>query len=76
MEEQKQCFGFDFNSSFLKVIEKFDNHTQLKLYQAISNYALRGIILENMSAYEKSIFELLKPQIDASCKYYSSEQEN
>ena len=62
--------SFVFYASFLEGIEELPNESQLKVYQAVMNFAIRGIEPNNLLGIEKSIFALIKPQILANNKKY------
>ena len=62
--------SFVFYVSFLEGIEGLSDESQLKVYKAVTNFALRGIEPTNLEGIEKSIFALIKPQILANNKKY------
>ena len=62
--------SFVFYVSFLEGIEGLTDEGQLKVYKAVTNFALRGIEPTNLEGIEKSIFALIKPQILANNKKY------
>ena len=62
--------SFVFYASFLEGIEGLSNESQLKVYQAVTNFAIRGIEPTNLVGIEKNIFALIKPQILANNKKY------
>ena len=62
--------SFVFYVSFLEGIEGLTDEGQLKVYKAVTNFALRGIEPTNLVGIEKSIFALIKPQILANNKKY------
>ncbi len=64
--------SFVFYASFLEGIEGLSNESQLKVYQAVMNFAIRGIEPTNLIGIEKSIFALIKPQILANNKKYKN----
>ena len=61
--------SFIFYRSFYESIEELPEENQLKVYKAISNYALNQeeIKLDKIS---KAIFSLIKPQLDANYQRY------
>lgn len=62
--------SFIFYASFLEAIEELDDKKQLKLYKAITNFALKNSEPANLQGIEKAIFALIKPQITANNKRY------
>lgn len=64
--------SFVFYVSFLEGIEGLTDEGQLKVYKAVTNFALRGIEPTNLEGIEKSIFALIKPQILANNKKYKN----
>ena len=64
--------SFVFYASFLEGIEGLSNESQLKVYQAVTNFAIRGIEPTNLIGIEKNIFALIKPQILANNKKYKN----
>ena len=61
--------SFIFYSSFVEAIDELPEDIQLKVYQAISHYAIYGEEC-NLSGIAKAVFALIKPQIDANNKRY------
>lgn len=57
--------SFIFYSSFLEALEEIPEDIQLKVYQAVTKYALKGVLPE-LTGTSKAIFALIKPQIDAN----------
>jgi len=49
--------SFIFYDSFLEAIDELDAETKLKVYEAISHYALRGEE-QNLTGIAKAIFSL------------------
>ena len=64
--------GFIFYASFLEAIEELSDDSQLRLYKAITNFALKGIEPDNLKSFEKSIFAVVKPQIIANKQRYEN----
>lgn len=62
--------SFIFYASFLEAIEELDDKKQLKIYKAISNFALKNSEPEGLQGIEKAIFALIKPQILANNKRF------
>ena len=62
--------SFVFYASFLEAIEELDDDTQLKIFKAISNFALKNEEPQNITGVAKAIFALIKPQIIANNKRY------
>jgi len=62
--------SFVFYSSFFEAIETLPDASYLRLSKAIAKYALYGEEPTNLQGYEKNIFVLIKPQIDANNKRY------
>lgn len=57
--------GFIMYRSFVEAVADFDDATKGSIYEAIAHYALDGIVPE-LSGVAKTIFVLVKPQIDAN----------
>lgn len=64
--------GFIFYTSFLEAIQELPNDSQLRLYQAITNFALNHIEPENLKSFEKAVFTVIKPQLIANQKRYEN----
>lgn len=62
--------SFVFYKSFLDAIEELDDKNQLKIYKAITNFALKNEEPTNLNKITKVIFSLIKPQITANNKRY------
>lgn len=58
--------SFIFYDSFLIAIDELEELSQLKIYRAITHFAIRGEEPENLNGIEKAIFALIKPQIEAN----------
>ena len=63
--------SFIFYASFFEAIKELPDDEQLRLYQAISEYALTGIEPE-LSGVSKAMFILIKPQIEANNQRYDN----
>lgn len=64
--------SFVFYHSFYESIESLDNKdVQLELYRAIAKYSLDGEEIE-LSNLAKSMFYLIRPQLDANRKRYEN----
>jgi len=61
--------SFIFYTSFYEAIKELEDDTQLKLYQAIMEFALNEKEIE-LTGIAKAIFALIKPQISANNKRY------
>lgn len=59
--------SFIFYNSFLLAIDELDDVMKLKLYDAISHYALRGEE-PDLSGISKAVFSLIRPQLDANIR--------
>ena len=55
--------SYVFNASFDEALRELPDKSRLKVYDAVSDYALRGIE-PKFSGMEKAIFTLIKAQID------------
>lgn len=64
--------SFIFYVSFFEAIKELPNDSQLKVYQAITNFALKGIEPTNLNGIEKAVFILIKPQILANNTRYKN----
>lgn len=63
--------SFIFYRSFYEAIKEIPEENQLKVYKAISNYALNQDEIE-LDGVSKAIFSLIKPQLDANYKKYEN----
>lgn len=59
--------AFVFYRSFKEAMDEVDDVTKLSVYEAITYYALDGVILD-LKGCAKALFTLIKPQIDANSK--------
>ena len=64
--------SFIFYASFYQAIKEIPNENQLKVYQAITNFALTGQEPTDLNGIEKAVFILVKPQIIANNKRYEN----
>ena len=64
--------GFIFYTSFLEAIKELPNDSQLRLYQAITNFALNQIEPDNLQSFEKAVFAVIKPQLIANRQRYEN----
>ena len=62
--------SFIFYASFYNAIKEIPNENQLKVYQAITNFALTGEEPTDLNGIEKAVFILVKPQIIANNQRY------
>lgn len=62
--------SFVFYHSFLEAIEELSAEDQLKIYQSVAHFALRGEEPDDLKGVTKAIFALIKPQICANNKRY------
>ena len=58
--------GFIFYRSFYEAIKDLPRDVQGEVYTAIMEYSLNGITTENLKPIARSVFTLMKPQIDAN----------
>lgn len=63
--------SFVFYRSFYEAIEDLDDATQLEIYKAIAAYSLNGEV-PDLSGFSKTVFTLVKPQLDANNKRYEN----
>ena len=63
--------SFIFYRSFYESIKELPEENQLKVYKAISSYALNQEEIE-LDGISKAIFSLIKPQLDANYKKYEN----
>ena len=65
--------SFVFYRSFAEAIDDLPDDEQLKLYRAIKNYAL-NYIEPNLTGVSKTLWKLIKPQLDANNKRFEDGQ--
>ena len=63
--------SFIFYKSFYESIKELDSDTQSKVYNAIMEYQFNKNEV-NLSGVSKSIFTLIKPQLDANNTRYEN----
>jgi len=61
--------SFIFYRSFYESINELDKETRVQIYDAIADYSL-NLIEPNLKGIERSIFILIKPQLDANIKRF------
>lgn len=64
--------SFVFYKSFYEAIKELPRDVQGEVYTAIMEYSLYGITTEQLKPIARSIFLLIKPQLDASIKRYQN----
>ncbi len=64
--------SFIFYKSFFEAIRLQSKEIQADIYNAVLEYAFNGYETENISDMAKSIFLLIKPQIDANNQRYEN----
>lgn len=64
--------SFVFYASFYEAISLLPNENQLKVYHAISKFALTGQEPTDLADVEKAVFILIKPQIIANNERYQN----
>lgn len=69
-------YGFTFLPSYYEAIRPLPDEQRLLMYDAIMDYAIRGVAPENLSPILNGYFTLLRPNIDSSVKHYSASVEN
>lgn len=63
--------SFIFYSSFDEALRELPDKSRLKIYDAITDYALRGIDAQ-FTGVEKAVFSLIKPQLQANNQRYEN----
>ena len=66
--------SFVFYGSFIDAMEELPNESQLKVFKAISKFALKGIEPTDLKGGEKAIFLIAKPIILANNERYVNGQ--
>lgn len=61
--------SFIFYRSFYEAISELNDEDQLKIYKAIAEYSL-NFNCDDLSGIPKTIFILIKPQLDANNKRF------
>lgn len=64
--------GFIFYRSFYDAIKDLPRDIQGEIYTAIMEYSLNGKETENLKPIARSVFALMKPQIDANNKRFEN----
>lgn len=64
--------GFIFYRSFYDAIKDLPRDIQSEIYTAIMEYSLNGKETENLKPIARSVFTLMKPQIDANNKRFEN----
>lgn len=64
--------SFIFYRSFYDAIRELPRDIQGEVYTAIMEYSLYGITIENLKPITRSIFTLIKPQLDANLTRYEN----
>lgn len=67
MEKQ----SFIFYASFYEALQELSDKSRLKLYDAITSYALEGVE-HDLTGIEKAVFALIKPQLRANNQRYEN----
>lgn len=67
--------GFAFLNSYYEAISELPDSDRLALYDAIVGYGIMGIT-PSLTGIQKSVFILIKPNIDSSIRRYESAVEN
>ena len=68
--------GVLIQASFYEAMQVLPDQERLQLYDGICEYTLKGILPENLSPIAKSMFILMKPNIDSSAKKYTASVSN
>ena len=68
--------GVLIQASFYEAMQYLPDRERLQLYDGICAYTLKGILPENLSPIAKSMFILMKPNIDSSAKKYTASVSN
>lgn len=63
--------SFIFYASFDEALKELPDKSRLKIYDAICDYALRGIE-QDLSGVEKAVLSLIKPQLKANNQRYEN----
>lgn len=61
-----------FFASYYAAIKELPDNKQGMVYKAVFDYAMEGIMPDNLSGMPKAIFELIKPYLDSSKKQYEN----
>jgi len=63
--------SFIFYASFDEALRELPDKSRLRIYDAITDYALRGVEPE-LKGIEKAVFSLIKPQVKANNQRYEN----
>ena len=64
--------SFIFYASFDEALRELPDKSRLKIYDAIADYALRGIIRTDFKGIEKAVYSLIIPQLQANNNRYEN----
>ena len=64
--------SFIFYASFDEALRELPDKSRLKIYDAIADYALRGIIRNDFKGIEKAVYSLIIPQLQANNNRYEN----
>jgi hypothetical protein len=64
--------SFIFYASFDEALRELPDKSRLKMYDAIADYALRGIIRTDFKGIEKAVYSLIIPQLQANNNRYEN----
>jgi hypothetical protein len=64
--------GFIFYRSFYEAIKELPKEVQAEVLNAIIEYGLNGVTIQDLSAFSRSIISLVKPQIDANNRRFAN----
>ena len=67
--------SFVFYRSFYDAIKDLPRDVQGEIYTAIMEYSLYGKETENLKPIARSVFTLMKPQIDVNNKRFENQRE-
>ena len=68
--------GVLIQASFYEAMQYLPDKERLQLYDGICAYMLEGILPENLSPIAKSMFILMKPNMDSSVRKYAASVSN
>ena len=61
-----------FFASYYAAIKELPDSKQGMVYKAVFDYAMEGVMPDNLSGMPKAIFDLIKPYLDSSKKQYEN----
>ena len=64
--------SFIFYASFDEALRELPDKSRLKMYDAIADYALRGIVHTEFKGIEKAVYSLILPQLQANATRYEN----